>query len=220
MMGLKMEENINTAAYWDARFATGDWADHGGFTQTRLFAEAQLPFFHISQDFKGSICDFGCGAGDAFPVYHQAWPQAKLFGVDFSASAIRLCTERYGSVAEFVCGNISAVPQADIIICSNVLEHVDDDTGTIEHLLKKCKTLYVIVPYREQPLHREHIRTYDRDSFLNFAVVRKAVFKANGWTEYGLKSLAKIHMGNIVRYLKSQPVRRRGLQMLFELTVK
>ncbi len=217
-MSLKKEKNINTVDYWNTRFGTGDWASKGGHSQTNMFAEAQLPFLRIPSDFTGSICDFGCGAGDAFPVYRQAWPQAKLLGIDFSAAAIKLCVDRHRQVAEFVCGDISAVPKVDIIICSNVLEHLDDDTGVVEQLLKKCKTLYVIVPYKEHPLSSEHIRSYDDNSFSKFVVSRKVIFKSRGWTEFGLRSIAGIYMENISRYLMRQPVRRRRLQILFGIT--
>ena len=217
-MSLKKEENINTVDYWDMRFGTGDWASKGGHSQTRMFAEAQLPFLKIPSSFKGSIGDFGCGAGDAFPLYHQAWPQAKLLGVDFSAAAIQLCAARYGHVAKFVCGDISAVPEVDIIVCSNVLEHLDDDSDVVAQLLRKCKTLYVIVPYKEHPLSSEHIRGYDDNSFSKFAVARKVIFKSRGWTEFGLRSIAGIYMENISLYFKGQPMRRRRLQILFEIT--
>lgn len=217
-MSLEKEKNINTVDYWDTRFGTGDWASKGGHSQTRMFAEAQLPLLHIPEEFTGSICDFGCGAGDAFPVYHQAWPQAKLLGIDFSAEAIQLSAERYGHVAKFVCGDISAVPKVDIIICSNVLEHLDDDTNVVEQLLKQCKTLYVIVPYKEHPLSSEHIRSYGDNSFSEFAVARKVIFKSRGWTEFGLRNIVSIYLRNISQYLMKQPVRRRRLQILFEIT--
>ncbi len=218
-MCLEKEKNINTVDYWDTRFGTGDWASKGGYSQTRMFAEAQLPLLRIPSDFTGRICDFGCGAGDAFPVYHEAWPQAKLFGVDFSAAAIQLCTERHGHVADFICGDISAVPEVDVIICSNVLEHLNDDMGVVKQLLKQCKKLYVIVPYKENSLSSEHIRSYDDNSFSKFSVARKVIFKSRGWTEFGLKSIAGIYMENISRYLKRQPLRRLRLQILFEISV-
>jgi SAM-dependent methyltransferase len=183
-----------------------------------MFAEAQLPFLRIPTDYTGSICDFGCGAGDAFSVYHQAWPQAKLLGVDFSAAAIQLCAERYGHVAEFVCGDISAVPKVDIIICSNVLEHLDDDTAVVDQLLKNCKTLYVIVPYKENPICSEHIRTYDKDSFSAFKPQRELVFLAKGWSFFGWHLYGNIYLKNIVRLLLGRKLCFQRKQILFELS--
>ena len=217
-MNNKNKQNINTLDYWNIRFSSGDWASHGGYSQTRLFAEAQLPLLHIAADFNGRICDFGCGAGDAFPVYHQAWSHAKLLGIDFSSPAIEICSKRFGHMAEFVCGDIHAVPKVDIIICSNVLEHLDNDAAVVEQLLEQCKTLYVIVPFKEHPLSSEHIRDYNTNSFSDFPVIRKVIFKSRGWTEFGIRTIAGIYVKNIFRYLTKQPVHRRRLQILFEIS--
>ena len=214
---MSKEKIINSVDYWNARFGSGDWASKGGCTQTQLFAEAQLPYLPIVPSFAGSICDFGCGAGDAFSVYRKAWPHAKLLGVDFSAEAIQLCAERYGQIAEFVCGDINAVPEVDIIICSNVLEHLEDDKSVVSRLLGKCKTLYVVVPYREHSLSSEHVRNYDENYFSEFTVVRKVIFKSRGWTEFGVRSIARIYLKNIFQYLMGQPIRRRRMQILFEI---
>jgi len=217
-MSIDQREIVNSLDYWDARYASGDWASKGGYTQTRLFAEAQLPFIRIHSDFNGSICDFGCGAGDAFSVYRHAWPLAKLFGVDFSESAIQLCAERYGQIANFVCGDVSSVPAVDYIICSNVIEHLADDMDTVTQLLEKCSTLFVIVPYKERPLSNEHVRSYDENYFSAFTVVRKVVFKSMGWTEFGIRNNARIYLENMSRLLKNQPMRRRRKQILFEIS--
>ena len=96
--------NINTKDYWNSRFGTGDWESKGGFSQTRAFAESQVLHFGLPEDFSGTLCDFGCGAGDAFPVYRVTYPNAKLIGVDFSSKAIQLCREKYSSIAEFIKG--------------------------------------------------------------------------------------------------------------------
>lgn len=210
------EKNINTLGYWNTRFGTGDWASKGGYSQTHLFAKAQLPLLHIPSDFTGTICDFGCGAGDAFPVYHQAWPQAKLLGIDFSSEAIKLCTERYRKVAEFVCGDISTIPKVDIIVCSNVLEHLDDDKGVVVQLLKRCKKLYIIVPYKEAPLSSEHIRFYDMDSFATYAPQQKLVFLSRGWSFFGLNLYWNIYLKNIARLLLGIKFCYQRKQILFE----
>lgn len=217
-MNLEKEKNINTIDYWNTRFGSGDWANKGGYSQTQLFAEAQMPFLHIPADFTGSICDFGCGAGDSFPVYHRAWPKAKLLGIDFSASAIKLCEERYGKVAEFVCGDISSLAKVDVIICSNVLEHLDNDTSVVEKLLKQCKTLYVIVPYKEHPLSDEHIRSYDKNSFATFPVQRKVIFLSRGWSFLGLQLYWDIYLKNIARFLLGRNLCYQRRQILFEFS--
>jgi 2-polyprenyl-3-methyl-5-hydroxy-6-metoxy-1,4-benzoquinol methylase len=140
--------NINTVAYWNNRFASGDWANKGGFSQTHQFAATQIPLLNIAKMTTERICDFGCGAGDAFPLYRETWRSASLLGIDFSAAAIALCRQRYGDIAEFICGDVTSVPCVDTIICSNVLEHLDDDKAVVSQLLNRCNSLKVIVPYK------------------------------------------------------------------------
>src|SRR4051812_13831088 len=137
--------NPNTIDYWDKRFKTGDWQDKGGFSQTHCFAVAQLPHLGLDVSFSGAICDFGCGAGDSFPVYRRAFPGASLFGVDFSDAAIDICRARYSAIATFRTGGVEAVPDSDVIICSNVLEHVDDDEAIVSALKAHCSKLFVVV---------------------------------------------------------------------------
>jgi len=95
--------NINTKAYWDNRFKT-DWEEKAGRSQTADFAKAQIPYFDISPDFDGSILDFGCGLGDAIPIYKEFYPKAKLYGVDISSVGIEKCKGSYGCLADFTAG--------------------------------------------------------------------------------------------------------------------
>lgn len=212
------EQNVNTPGYWNYRFVSGDWEDKGGFSQTRAFAESQLAHFGLPRDFSGTLCDFGCGAGDAFPVYRAAYPNARLVGVDFSPRAIELCAGKYPAMAEFTVGDYSSVPCCNVVIASNVLEHLDDDEVAVSHLLAKCRRLFVVVPYRENPLCSEHVRTYSCDSFSRFPVVRKVVFASRGWSEYGLRQhLFSIEVKNMFRKILGQPLHCRKMQIMFEL---
>lgn len=211
-----MKSNVNSKDYWDRRFGTGDWASKGGFSQTRYFAEAQIPLLGVSSEFEGTLCDFGCGAGDAFPVYRGAFPRAKLKGVDFSAEAIRLCTERYRELGEFYCGTVEDVPHSDVIICSNVIEHIDDDVDVVKRLLERCRKLYVVVPYKEQPLSLEHLRQYDEDSFAIFNLIRRVVYLSKGWSNYGKDLWVGVYLKNIARAALGRPLQRQRRQILFE----
>ncbi len=119
--------NINTKEYWDKRFETGSWEKCGGREQSFNFARSQIEYLKIPHDIKGSIIDFGCGMGDAFPVYRKYFKEAKLTGIDFSASAIKKSKEKYGHIADFYVGDQFSVPETDIIIASNTFEHLSND---------------------------------------------------------------------------------------------
>lgn len=210
--------NINTVSYWSDRFGSGDWEGRGGFSQTRRFALAQINRLGLDESFDGRICDFGCGAGDAFPVYRDAFPNAELIGVDFAAPAIDLCRDKFGQFATFICGEAKDVPECDLILSSNVLEHLDDDTNIVEQLRDRCHRLIVIVPYRECPLHEEHVRAYGDNAFAAQYPVRTEVFLSPGWTEYGLSLVKKVYLGNVARVLTGRPPASRGRQLLIEFS--
>ena len=207
--------NINTLDYWNDRFSSGDWADKGGFSQTQGFAEAIVQQLPLSPDFSGTLCDFGCGAGDAIPVLRRAFPKARLLGVDFSAAAIELATSRYAEMAQFYVGDYRVLPAVAVIVCSNVLEHLDDDQQVVTQLLQKCQHLFVAVPYREQPLGHEHVRRYERQHFAALKPLSSRIFLARGWSWYGWRLYYQIHLKNLARALLGRPLHRQQQQIMF-----
>lgn len=207
---------VNSPAYWDRRFGSGDWESRSGNEQSRLFAEAQVGRIDLPRDFRGTFLDFGCGMGDGFPVYHRQWPQASLIGIDVSAVAIDHCRKAYGEYATFLCGDHTQVPASDVILASNVLEHLENDEEVAKALYAKAKHLYIVVPYRETvvPGH-EHVNSYTKDSFETLRPRRATPFACRGWSQVG-KSLVRLYARNVGRFLRFQPLRRRKRQILFQ----
>ena len=219
-----MGRNVNTKAYWDERFASGGWESNRGRQQTADFARGQIPFLRIPADFAGTLLDFGCGLGDAFPLYRHHYPRATLIGMDLSASAIALCRRDYGRIATFWQGDHTVVPHADIIIASNVFEHLSDDRQVAETLLTACASLKIIVPYKEYPLTykpppgSEHINIhYDEASFRELGPCESTVFPCRCWSEFGFKLWYHIFFWNVLRRMLGRPQRPRKMQILFHL---
>ena len=208
-------KNINTREYWEGRFSSGDWENAQGRTQTRDFAEALVPHLGLDEGFRGTLLDFGCGLGDALPVYRRYFPQAKFLGMDVSEHAVRKCRQRYGDIAQFMQGEAAQAPEADIIVTSNVLEHLDDDIGVARTLLAKCQRLFVVVPYREWPLDAEHVRSYDDASFSALRPVGRAVFPSRSWSEFGVRLVRRIYLKNMLRVLAGRRPHRRRLQIMY-----
>lgn len=211
-------KNINTKSYWDERFKSGDWEDKSGRTQTQNFAISQVRHFKIPADFSGSILDFGCALGDAIPVYKKYFPLAKLYGMDISEEAVAKCREKYGHLATFFQGSHETAPDVDIIIASNVFEHLSDDKNIARQLLKKCKELFIVVPYNED-LKRsisEHINTYQQNSFKSVSNnYTTTVFASRGWTQYGWDLYVDIYLKNLFRPLFSKDRIHRYFQIMF-----
>lgn len=168
-------KNINTKDYWDTRFKSKSWGKIGN-RQTREYAKANIAQMGLSKTFNGTILDYDCALGDAIPVYRETFPNANLLGLDFSEAAIKICKERYSDIAKFKSGNHQSVDQVDIIIASHVMEHLTDDIKVVKHLLYKCKTMFIFVPYKENPLYKEHVNYYEEDYYDIFNVLEKKAF--------------------------------------------
>jgi SAM-dependent methyltransferase len=211
-----MSKNINTKEYWEDRFSSRDWEKKHGRWQTESFAKEQMKHLKISSDFSGSLLDFGCGLGDAFPVYKKNFPWAKLIGIDISQSAINKCREKYGKIARFIQGDYNSIPEVDLIIASNVFEHLSDDRNIANCLLSKCKLLFIIVPYKEKPLCSEHINTYDEHYFLALGKYDYSIFPCIGWTQYGIRGLwYNVYFKNIFRLVLGKRLIFRNMQIMF-----
>jgi|SRR5690554_805124 len=88
----------------------------------------------------------------------------------------------------------------DIVIASNVFEHLTDDKKVAKRILQKTEKLYIVVPYKEKPLMGEHINSYDEFYFSELNVLWFKIFFAKGWTESGFR-LFKLGMRNLIRIL-------------------
>jgi predicted RNA methylase len=173
----------------------------------------------MGRNFRGTIVDFGCGLGDAMPVYRRAYPGAKLIGVDIAPSAVELCRARYGDIAHFMEGDCDVVPSTDVIVSSNVVEHLDSDTEAVTKLLARCGDLYVTVPYRETPGSTpEHVHSYDEHSFRAVGKHTVAIFASKGWGPYGLDLFLNVHLKNLLRPWLHRPLKKRPLQIMYHFT--
>lgn len=209
--------NINTKEYWNNRFESGDWEEKEGKMQTKFFALSQTPRLKLSKDFSGTILDFGCGLGDAIPLYKEAFPNAKLMGVDISESAIKQCKETYGDIADFISGTHVDVPNVDVIISSNVFEHLSNDLEIAKHLTTKCKELYIFTPYNERVFQgHEHVNTYLPDYYKEISRnYLHEVFKVNGHSESFFSLLFNVYLKNIIRKLLGKVTVRPRLQIMY-----
>lgn len=214
-----MNKNVNTKIYWDKRFGSGDWEQKDGRNQTRAFAQSQMSLLNIDKNFEGSILDFGCGLGDAFPIYKKTFPKAKLIGIDISEEAIKKCKEKYSGLAEFISGSHLDTPPCDIIIASNVFEHLSNDISIARHLKDKCKELNIVVPYNEQ-LNREqscdeHVNSYNKEYFKELGNHTSRVFNSKGWSEFGYNLIFNVYIKNLLRPLFGKSKIKRKKQIIF-----
>src|SRR5213593_2480990 len=140
---------INSPDYWNKRFFE-DWIAKGGRQQTAFFAELccrELPPWFVDdvRARQSSILDYGCALGDALPVLRQAFPESPIRGGDIAQVGLGLARALHPDF-EFV--DVNAIGEAgrvaDIVYCSNTLEHFADWREILERLSRYAKD-YVLV---------------------------------------------------------------------------
>jgi SAM-dependent methyltransferase len=210
--------NINTKDYWEKRFATGDWEAKMGSQQTTLFAKTLVRYLKMPTGFSGKIIDFGCGLGDAMPIYREHYSCASLIGVDITQAAIAKCKERYGDIAQFIQCDYTQVPDADVIISCAVFEHLSNQMEVARHLFTKCTDLYIIVPYKEvlNPC-TEHVNSYDENCFSELGEYDYTVFLSQGWSEFGLRLWLNVYLKNLMRPFFGRKAVRRKKMIMFHI---
>lgn len=97
----------------------------------------------IGADVTPSILEVGCGEGFVLRVLRERWPQARLYGLDFSRSALTW-TARHGT-ASLVRGDAGRLPlraaSAPFVIGAEVLEHLRDPQAALTEIARVAKPL-------------------------------------------------------------------------------
>jgi len=170
-----MDENfdrsqINSPGYWNKRFFE-DWIAKGGRKQTAFFAELacrELPDWLVEEirARKSTIFDYGCALGDALPVLQRTFPDSPIRGGDIAQVGLGLARALHPGF-EFV--DVAAIGEAskiaDIVYCSNTLEHFENWQEILHRLSRHAREyVLVVVPFEEEDRIDEHLCTFEFDS--------------------------------------------------------
>jgi 2-polyprenyl-3-methyl-5-hydroxy-6-metoxy-1,4-benzoquinol methylase len=132
----------------------------------------------------GNFLDVGCGEGFTLALLHEEMPHWNLCGFDINEDALDIAREKIpGSTC--VCGDIYNIPfenkRFDMVLCSEVLEHLRNPDAALEQIKQKCKK-HVILSVPHEPFfqianflsgkyfrtlgnHPEHIQHFSKRSF-------------------------------------------------------
>jgi SAM-dependent methyltransferase len=121
--------------YYDERYE-GDYMDrHGGLEPLRVhdtLASVALPP-------EPAVVDYGCGRGAWIPVLQDAFPGARLIGVEISPRAVqRARRDHPGAEFHEFDGTTAPLPDAsaDLVFSYHVLEHVLDLDATVADMAR------------------------------------------------------------------------------------
>jgi len=125
----------------------GTWGDMQRFGPVhrhhrRIFSEL---FKKLPEDVIQTIADIGCGEGSNLLFIRSQFPKAKLFGFDVSNTAIEAA--KLNVNAEFALLDIQKeVPlqKFDLVFCSDVVEHLEDDITAIRNI-KQITNGYAVI---------------------------------------------------------------------------
>ena len=99
------------------------------------------------------VLDAGCGEGFVTDYLARQDPDLRLTGVDLSEDAIAYAKEHFGDRATFRTGSIYKLPFSDnsfdVIVCSEVLEHLDEPVRAIEEMKRVARSHVLITVPRE-----------------------------------------------------------------------
>jgi SAM-dependent methyltransferase len=115
-----------------------------------------------------SVLDVGCGQGSFLAELKSNFPHIVPNGVDISSSALTLARQRLpdGKFWALDISEKSLDEKCDLVVCSEVLEHIPDDVSAIQNLRKMTKNyLLVSTPQgRMRQFERQigHVRNYSR----------------------------------------------------------
>jgi len=115
-----------------------------------------------------SVLDIGCGQGALLVEIQAKFPHIRPCGVDLSSRAIELARARVPGGEFFVLDvvNESLARKFDLVICSEVLEHIPDDVAAMCHLAAMTGKYLVVTTLQGRMRPSEvvmgHVRNYAR----------------------------------------------------------
>lgn len=166
-------DQVSNTSYWNEE-------------RIKAAASYQLPVYdyavsYIYRKRLRSIIDVGCGVGRKLAYIHQKNPQLLITGID-QAKAIEYCTKAYDFgtwlADDFDNPCLDGIV-ADLVICSDVIEHVTDPDRLLSYVKSKIGTNGVAIfstPERDilrgaecfHSPNKHHVREWNRDEFSNY----------------------------------------------------
>jgi SAM-dependent methyltransferase len=140
------------------------------------------------------VAEVGCGAGAILTELSAAYPACDFVGYEMSPQAMLLCKSRETDRVHFRAQNIfeSAADPYDVILCIDVIEHVDDSAGFLRsfrllpgwkifHIPLELSVLTIIKPNTLVGNRRRvgHVHFYSKELALETLV--EAGFEVADW---------------------------------------
>ena len=118
---------------------------------TRVFMDAVGDL--VERAAPRTLLDAGCGEGFVAGYLHDRFPGLEITGLDYSADAVDYARAHYGDAGRFAVGSVYDLPfergAFDLVLCSEVLEHLDRPDDAVGELRRVAREHVLITVPRE-----------------------------------------------------------------------
>lgn len=167
-------DRSNSEAFYDERWEQcGDMKQYGPSSRhTRELIFDRLDGLDFS-----TLIDIGCGDGTFLSEAAERYESTQLYGTDISEESLHLAQNRTDATVFQMDLGTESVEEAETIdrrfdvgVCSEVLEHIEDDRPALRTIRNMCDQVVFTVPageYRDDDEQVGHYRRYSRSEFRN-----------------------------------------------------
>jgi len=192
---------IKTKMIIDNNIPAGNWEDK--YNSKNPIARVLLHRFiktikNIIQTIQhqiGSITEIGCGEGNLISEIKANIPAIKVKACDFSEKIIKIAKKNYPSMHFHVKNiyDISEEESADLLLCCEVLEHLELPGKALERLNRVTKK-YCILSVPNEPLWR--ILNFARGKYLRH--FGNTPGHVQHWSSHQFVTLIQKHMDVLI----------------------
>lgn len=126
--------------------------------------------------------DVGCGLGHSTDIMRGFLP-GQWSGLEFFAGAKPLAEKTFPDLEFYVAPDFNLLPvcgQFDGVVCSEVIEHVEDDRGLIRGLLEITRGRLVLTTPNRKVNDPGHLRVYTKEMLVDLFLGDNADMGASG----------------------------------------
>jgi len=131
------------------------------FTESPFYGVWKQLALYIPEE--SSIVDLGCGPGQFAEMLYEMDKFVDYYGIDFSKVAIKMAKENDFDGFEFKRDDLRTckIPEADVYVACEVLEHIMDDLELLERL-PKGKLIVGSVPVYDSAGHVRYFEDWKK----------------------------------------------------------
>jgi len=180
------KKNINTVEYWDNQYnvivkKNNHIKTNGIKRSIDLMKCINICLSsHVKKYLNGNrtILDVGCGIGAGSNYLYKKYKTCKVSGYDFSKNALSIGMKKYENI-EFI-NDYNC--NYDVIVCSHILQLLDNPIGYMkqELLSRTNKYLIILVPFEEDIfncIYDEHVFSFKYSHFEDIIIYKDFRFK-------------------------------------------